>query len=247
VKAHKVARRVTQAKLRGRRLMKVQPAELDLERLKPHLKASVFEDAARRWQSAAKLNSASDEFREKISLAIIHLLIGSIAANHPVRLHDKSEIKRSLGREHKAVRRLASACRLYGTGWGCAPREQERALFVSICRVAALDNAMDQLKKLREGRAKYQAFEKFVCLVKKAYESASDDPPVVKIDYARGVDEQCSGPFAELLEVVRGDADKIWKMASFKINLNGPHDRNARLEYARKVAITLRRAERRSG
>jgi hypothetical protein len=234
--------RVARAKLRGSRLMKVQPAERDLEQLKPHLKASLFKDAVPRWQSAANLYFASVEFCDKVFFAIILLLIGSIAANHRVRFHDKSEIKKSLRCEHKAVRRLASACRLYGTGWGCAPREQERALFVSICRVAALENAMDQLKKLREGRPKYQAFEKLVCLVKEAYETASGEPAEVKIDYARPVDGRCSGPFAELLEAARTDADKIWKMAGFKTILDGPHDRNARLKYANKVMMPVRRA-----
>lgn len=234
--------RVTQAKLRGSRLMKVQPAELDLAQLKPHLKASVLKDAVPRWQSAAKLYSASVEFCDKVSFAIIHLLIGSIAASHLVRLDDRKVIEKSLSREREAVRRLASVCKLYGTRWGSAPRETERALFVSIWHQVRLETAAAKLKRLRQGRPKYRAFENFVCLVGEAYESASSEPAEVKIDYARPVDERCSGPFAELLEAARFDAEKIWKMAGFKASPDGPHDRNGRLEYARKVMMRVRRA-----
>jgi hypothetical protein len=220
--------------------MKVQQAELDLERLKPHLKASVFKNAARRWHSAAKLSSVSGEFRDKVRLAIIHLLIGTIAATHPVRHADKSEIEKSLRRARKVRRQIASACRLFGSRLGSAPRELERALLVSIWREATLGEAAVQLKQLRQGRRKYQAFDKFVSLAGDAYETASGKSAIVKIDYAHAVDEQYSGPFAELLETARADADTVWKIAGFRTSLDGPRDRNARLEYARKMTRVRR-------
>jgi hypothetical protein len=239
-----VARRVSQAKSRGSQLMKVPPAEPELVRLRPHLKLSFFNKAAPRWQSAAKLDSASVEFRDKVSLAIIRLPIGSIAASHLVRPHDREEIERSLRRECKATRLIAEACRLYGSRRESAPRELERALWVSIYHKAKLDDAADQLKQLRRGRAPYQAFEKFVCLVGEAYETASGKSAIVKMNNARA--ERCSGPFGELLEAVRADAAVILERAGLKTTLSGSRDRNTRLDYARKVMQTRRPGRRSS-
>jgi hypothetical protein len=219
--------------------MQVWPAKRDLERLKPHLKISSFKDAATRWQSTAELGSASVEFCDKVSFAIIRLLIGSIAASHPVRPADRNEIERSLRRQRKVVRLIAKACQQYGIQLGSAPRELEQTLFVSIWREARLEDAAANLKQLQQGRPKYRAFEKFVCLVGDAYETASGEPAIVKFNNTR--DERCSGPFGELLEATRADADKIWKMAGFKGSLDGPHDKNARLDYARKVMMGVRR------
>jgi hypothetical protein len=230
---------VSLAKSPSSRLMKVQPAELDLERLKPYLKQIFAEDAALRWQSAAELNSASVEFRDKVSFAIICLLTGSIAASHRARPADRNKIKKLLSLERKAVRLIGTAYRLYGTGEESVPPELERALIASKRRKAKQENAAAQLKQLRQGRAKYRAFAKFICLVGEAYETASNEAAIVKFNNA--ADERCSGPFGELLEAAQADADKIWKMAGFKVSLDGPHGRNARLDYARKVMMRVRR------
>jgi hypothetical protein len=226
--------------MHGSRLIRVQQAELDLERLKPYLKPTVFNDAAGRWQSAAELDSASDEFRAKVSFAIIRLLTGSIAASHPARPADRNKIEKLLDRERKVARLIGTACRLYETRGESVPPELERALIASKRRKAKWENAGAQLVQLRQGRPKYQSFEKFVRLVGDAYELASGKSAIVKFNNAR--DERCSGPFAGLLEAARADVDKIWKLVGFKATLDGPHDKNGRFEYARKVMMGVRRA-----
>jgi hypothetical protein len=226
---------MSKTRWRGTRLIKVPPAERDFERLKPHLKPSIFEDAAPRWQSAAKLDSTSVEFQDNVYRAIIYLLFRSIAALHTIRPDDRKHIGKLLRRERSATQLIAEACRLYGSGWGAAPREMEWALFVSIYRQATLENAAAQLKKMPLGRPRYRAFETFARQVAEAYKSASNRYSIVKIDYARSVAERCSGPFAELLETAYKDAVVIWNRAGFETAIDGPRDRNARLEYARKV------------
>ena len=218
--------------------MKVRPAQQDLERLRPYLTLSALADAPGRWQLAAKLKTASVEFRDKIFFAIIILLIGSIAESHLVRLHDRRQIENSLRRDRKVTRLIAEACRQYGTQWGSAPNELERALFGSIRRQADLEIAEVQVKDLRQGRPKHKAFDKYTCAVGEAYETSSRELAIVKFNHAHEGTERYSGPFAELLETVRADAAAIWKMAGFKASLSGPRDKNARLEYARKVMQT---------
>jgi hypothetical protein len=231
-----------QAKLRGSRLIKVQPAKLDLERLKPHLKPLFGEGAAARWQSSAKLNSANDEFRDKVSFATVILLTGSVGASHRAHPSDRNEIKEPLRRQRKVVRLIERACRLYETGVESIPPGLERVLIALKERKAKCENAAAQLKQLRQGRAKYHAFEKCVRLVGEAYETATGKAAMVNIDYARAVDKRCSGPFGELLEEVCADAAAIWKMAKFTTILSCPCVKNARLDYARKIMMRVRRA-----
>jgi len=225
-------------------MLKVRPAGRDLEQLKQRLKTFPLEDAAARWQSAAKLGSASVEFNDEVYRAIIHLLFGSIAARHRVRPHDRREIKNSLSREREATRLIAEACRLYGRG--SAPRELERVLLQWIEREVEVEFAAAQIGKMPRGRGPYRAFTKFVRLVGGAYETASKKLAIVKINNARSADERYSGPFGELLEAVYADATAIWKKAGFKTSLDGPNDKNARLEFARKEMLKTR-AKRRSG
>jgi len=233
---------VRPAKLHRVRMMKVRPAERDVERLKPHLKLVFAKDAALRWQSAAELDSASVEFRDKIARAIVSLLIGSIATSHRVRPSDRNEIENLRSRERKATRLIAQACQLYGQN---EPRELGRALFGSIYRELETERAAAQLGRLQCGRPKYRAFAKFVRLVGEAYESASNKSAIVKVDSARADSEQYSGPFSKLLEEGRADAAVIWKRAGFNTSLDGPLGRNARLEFARKEMLT-KHAEARS-
>jgi hypothetical protein len=237
------------AKSSGSRSLKVQPAQRDLERLKPFLlEPSLFKvkDALSRWQSAAELGSASNEFRDKIYEAIVHLLIGSIAANRRVHPHDRREIENRLRREREARRLIARACELYGSQPGSARRELESVHSRWIAREAELKHDAQQIAELRRGRAPYGAFAKFVRLVGEAYESTTNQPAIVKINYGRANDKRCSGPFGALLEAARADASAIWEKASFGTSLNGPRDPIARLEYARKVMIESR-ANHRSG
>jgi hypothetical protein len=224
----------------GSRLLKVQLAQRDLERLKPLFKPSVFKDALSRWQSAAELDSASTEFLDKMFQGIVHLLIGSIAANHRVHPHDRKEIKNLVRREREAGELITRACRLYGSEPGSAPPELESVRLQWIAREAGMKHAEEQIRELRPGRTPYGAFAKFVHLVGEAYESATNKSAIVKINYGRKVDERCSDPFGALLEAARADASAIWEKAGFGTSLNGPRDPIARLEYARKVMIESR-------
>jgi len=233
---------VRPAKSRGSRLMKVGSAERDVERLKPHLGLLFSEQAVLRWQTAADLNAANADFRTEIGQAIVRLVIGSIATSHLVRPRERAEIEK----QRKATRGIEAACRQYGPRWGSALPELEKVLSWSTAEQAALDVAAAQIEKLRRGRTPYGAYAKFVRFVGEAYETASNKSAIVKFDNARSADERCSGPFGDLLEAARGDAAEIHKRAGFATGLDGPRDRNARLDYARKEMIQARRARRRS-
>jgi len=234
------------AKSRGSRLMKVGPTQRDIERLKPHLGLLLSERAVLHWQSAADLNAANASFRMEIGQAIVRLVIGSIATSHLVRPRERAEIEKSLRRQRKVTRLIAAACRLYGSRRGSAPRELEGVRFWSIAKEAKLEVAAAQIEKLRRGRSPYTAYAKFIRLVGEAYETASNKSAIVKLDNAGSADERCSGPFGDLLEAARGDAAEIHKRAGFATVLDGPRDRNARLDYARKEMIQARRARHRS-
>ena len=110
------------AKSRGSRLMKVGPAQRDVERLKPHL-GLLSERAVLRWQSAADLNAANASFRTEIGQAIVRLVIGSIATSHLVRPRERAEIEKSLQRQRKVTRLIAAACRLYLVSPGSVENE----------------------------------------------------------------------------------------------------------------------------
>lgn len=228
------------AKLGGGRMLKVRPAEQDLERLKPHLGLLFPEQTTSRWESAANLNPANGSFRNQIGQAIVQLLVGCIAENHLAGRHDRREVKNLFRRERKARRLILRACQLYGSEWRTAPRELENVLLRWIAREVEMERVAGQIGKMRRGPTPYGAFAKFVRLVGKAYESATNKSAIVKINYGREADERCSGPFGALLEAARTDAAAIWEKAGFGTSLNGPRDRNARLEYARKVMLESR-------
>ena len=212
-------------------MMKVRPAEKDLEQLKLHLKLD-FENAEPRWQCAAELPSVSIEFRDKIFAAVVCFLIRSIAANHIVGPEDRRKSENRLRVARKATRLIAKACRLFERN---PPRELERTLMMMIGRELQAKATMEKIGQLRAGRPAYRAYEKFVQLLGEAYEEASGKPAIVKFNNARSGDERCSGPFAELLEAVHVDAAAIWKSAGFDPKLlNGSPHKGARLEYARK-------------
>jgi hypothetical protein len=234
------------AKSRGPRLTRVGPAQRDFERVKPHVGLLFSEQAVSRWQSAADLNAANTSFRTEIAHAILRLVFGSIATDHVVRPRDRAEIEKLLRRQRKVTQLIATACRLYGSRWGSAPRELEKVLFVSIAQQAALEVVAVQIDKFRRGRPGYWAYAKFVRLVGEAYETASNEPAIVKVNNARSADERFSGPFADLLETAREDAAEIWKRASLATRLDGPRGRDARLDYARKEMIKAKRARHRS-
>jgi hypothetical protein len=109
---------VRPAKSRVSRLMKVGPAQRDVERLKPHLGLLFSEQAVLRWQSAADLHAANASFRTEIGQAIVRLVIGSIGTSHLVRPRDRAEIEKSLHCQRKVTRLIAVACRLYRSRWG---------------------------------------------------------------------------------------------------------------------------------
>ena len=225
-------------------MLKVRPAELDLKRLKPHLGLLFSEQTASGWESAANLNPPNGSFRNQISQAIVHLLVGSIVANHLAGPHDRRKVKNLLRRQRKARRLIQRACQLYGSEWGTAPRELQNVLLKWIAREVEMERAAEQIGEMRRGRTSYGAFTKFVCLVGEAYGSAANKSAIVKINYGREADERCSGPFGALLEAAQADAAAIWEKAGFGTSLNGPRDRNARLEYARKVMLESRASHR---
>jgi hypothetical protein len=216
-------------------MMKVPPAERDIEQLKPHLKLLFDEAASSRWQSAAVLNSTDTQFRDGIGQAITHLLIGSLAASHRVRPADRKEIKILADRERDATRLIAEACRLYG---GEVPNHLETALLLSTHRELAMERNAAQIAKLRPGRPRYRAFARFVRLAALAYERATNKSAIVKVDNARAAGDRCSGPFGELLEAAFADAAAIYKRAGFRTGLDSPRDKDARLDYARKTMQT---------
>jgi integrase len=84
-----------------------------------------------------------------------------------------------------------------------------------------------QFKPLTRGRSKYRAYAKFVSLIAEAYETQTK--------------KDNGGPFSELLEAAFDDANAVWKAAGFSKLIDGPHDRNARLDYARKVMQAARK------
>jgi len=93
-----------------------------------------------------------------------------------------------------------------------------------------------QIKPLRRGRSRYRAYAKFVRSIAEAYGTATNESAVVKVNSG-----ECSGPFSELLEAAFADAEAIWKATGFSEPIDGPHDRNARLDYARKEMQTARK------
>ena len=83
-----------------------------------------------------------------------------------------------------------------------------------------------QFKPLRRGRSRYRAYARFVRSIAQAYVAATNESAIVKVNSGK--------PFSELLEAAFDDAKAIWKAAGFSEPIDGPHDRNARLDYARK-------------
>jgi hypothetical protein len=217
-------------------MMKVEPAEADLERLRPHLK-QVFDDATRlRWENAAGLGNRNPEFQDGIAKAIIRFLTGNIAARYPVKPTDRNSLKRDLQRTYKVIILLQKACRLYGKS---VPPYLEKTLLRAKEHEAFIEQTIEPIRLLKRGKRRYSAFSKFVCAIASQYHFASGNHAVVA--YKEWTSNQYSGPVADLIEAVFKTASTIWEKSGLGLTLAAPVTKNSRLEYARKELQSLRR------
>ena len=98
-----------------------------------------------------------------------------------------------------------------------------------------------KIGKFEQGRQRYRAFDKFVRTLAQHFERATSETAIVKLNNSRGPNQRCSGAFADLLEVIYAEAKEIWKVSGLKPRFAAPSNREARLDYARKLLQLMRR------
>ena len=212
-------------------MMKTEPANRDVERLKPHLKMAFESSRVRRREAVIKLINPDPEFQEGTSKALFYFLIASIAAAHRGTPADRAMTARGVNRRRAATRKIAAACRLWEQD--DPPDDLFRALLISIWHEIVAERDLAKIKTLNRGRPPYRAFNKFIRTLAQQYKRATGQSAIIKLNNSR--DQRYSGPFADLLEEIYSQANEIWKSSGFEMRLATPTSKEAQLDYARKA------------